>query len=369
MTRELKIAIDCRYVRLDGRHDGISRYSAGIVEALGRLHPVTMLISDDRQLQLLPGLPYAKIASPTSPLEPLVALQVNRLKPDVVWSAMQTMGSFGRRYPLVLTLHDLIYYRHRTPPAQFAWWVRVLWRLYHLSWWPQRFLLSRADALVTVSETTARLMRENHLGRTDAVVVYNAADALPVTSGSRPATDRMPPEKRSLVYMGAFLAYKNVEALVRAAARLPEYTLHLMSRVSPEDRARLRALAPDADLVFHNGASDEEYAETLRNATALVTASLDEGFGIPVVEGMSVGTPAVISDIPIFREVGGDAAVYFDPRDDASIVDAVRSLEDPGEWRRRSVAGVERAAAFSWDASAAVLLQLLEKTARDPGRR
>jgi glycosyltransferase involved in cell wall biosynthesis len=361
----VKIAFDCRYVRLDGRHDGISRYSAGLVAALGDLHEVTMLISDERQLQLLPDLPWQRIGAPTSPFEPLVALQVNRLQPDIVFSPMQTMGSFGRRYRLVLTLHDLIYYRHRTPPSQFAWWLRILWRIYHLAWWPQRVLLNRADAVVTVSETTKRLMSEHRLTRRPVTVVYNAADAV-----GAPVAPRTRPEGGVLVYMGAFLAYKNVDALVRAVARLPEHELHLMSRVTDTERRRLRALAPDARLVFHDGASDEDYDATLRRASALVTASLDEGFGIPVIEGMRVGTPAVISDIPIFREIGGDAAVYFDPADDASFVDAIRGLEAPGEWERRSQAGVREASRFSWARSAEVLLELLGSVAagNKPGR-
>ena len=53
----------------------------------------------------------------------------------------------------------------------------------------------------------------------------------------------------------------------------------------------------------------------LRGATALVSASRDEGFGIPLVEAMALGTPLVVSDIPVFREVGGDAAAYVDPDD------------------------------------------------------
>nr|BFF14077.1 hypothetical protein GCM10025699_53800 [Microbacterium flavescens] len=115
----MRIVVDCRYVRV-GRHDGISRFSAGVVRALAARHDVTMLISDLRQLDKLPDQPHALVRSPTSVLEPLVALQVNRLRPDVVWSPMQTMGSFRRRYPLVLTLHDLIYYTNRTPPPEFA---------------------------------------------------------------------------------------------------------------------------------------------------------------------------------------------------------------------------------------------------------
>ena len=138
----MRILFDCRYTQI-GRHDGISRYTAGLVTALAELHPVTMLVSDHRQLDMLPALPWELMPAPTSPLEPLVARRVNRLRPDVVFSPMQTMGSWGRRYRLVLTVHDLIYYRHRTPPRNLPWYVRLLWRLYHLAWWPQRMLLNR----------------------------------------------------------------------------------------------------------------------------------------------------------------------------------------------------------------------------------
>lgn len=362
----MKIVFDARYTRI-GRHDGISRYTAGLLTALGRLHPVTMLISDHRQLELLPDLPWELVSSPTSALEPLVARTVNRLNPDVVFTPMQTMGSWGRNYRLVLTVHDLIYYRNRTPPRDLPWGVRVLWRLYHLSWWPQRMLLNRADAVVAVSQTTRRLIAEHRLTRRPVSVVYNAADAL----GPRPDEDagggaRTEAATRSLVYMGSFMPYKNVDTLVRAMALLPEYELHLMSRIGDGERERLSALAPQARLVFHGGASDEEYAATLRTATALVTVSRDEGFGIPVVESMSLGTPVIVSDIPIFREIGGEVALYVDPDDAAGIAAAVRALEKPGEWAARSAASMREAARFTWEASAAHLLTVLTATV---GRR
>ncbi|WP_210482006.1 glycosyltransferase family 1 protein [Naasia sp. SYSU D00948] len=360
-----RVVVDCRYVRADGRHDGISRYSAELVTALARRMPLTMLISDPGQLNLLPDMPWHRVSPPTSPLEPLVARQVNRAEPDVVFSPMQTMGTLGRRYRLVLTLHDLIYYRHRTPPAQFSWWVRTLWRLYHLAWWPQRVLLNRAEAVVTVSETTKRLIAEHRLTRRPVVVVPNAAAPSP-----EPVPPRSGPARKTLVYMGTFLGYKNVETLVRAVALLPGYELHLMSRVRPDDRQRLESVAPGARLVFHNGASDEEYRRELLEATALVSASRDEGFGIPLVEAMNVGTPVVVSDIPIFREVGGDVALYADPDDPAAFADAIRRLEKPGEWAARSAASLERAAVYSWDASAEVLADLLLKLAAEsPLRR
>lgn len=352
-----RLVVDCRYVRRDGRHDGISRYSAGITGALGRRMPLTMLIDDERQLALLPDLPWARTRPPAHPLEPLIPRVVNRLRPDVVFSPLQTSGSLGRRYGLVLTLHDLIYYRHRTPPAEFAPWVRLGWRLLYLSTLPQRLLLDRADEVVTVSETVASEIAQHRLTRRRVTVVPNAADGEALTAA-------VPgPRERSLVYMGAFIGYKDVPTLARAAALLPGWTLHLASRVPPAERERLRRLAPAAELVFHDGVDEATYRSLLDGATALVSASRDEGFGLPVVEAMQRGVPVVLTDIPVFREVGGDAALYAPAGDPVGFAAAIGRLEDPGEWARRSAAVLDRVRAYSWDASADRLLPVLERTA------
>ncbi len=113
--------------------------------------------------------------------------------------------------------------------------------------------------------------------------------------------------------------------------------------------------------MVHNGVDDAEYAELLSTAFALVHASLDEGFGIPLIEAMSAGTPIVVSDIPIFREVGADAASYFPATDPDAAAAAIRALEDPVTWRARSARGHQVAARYDWNASAAVLLEVLER--------
>ncbi|MGO8608798.1 hypothetical protein ACC848_38145, partial [Rhizobium johnstonii] len=100
---------------------------------------VTFLIFDERQRAFLPaGADVVVIGDPTAVTEPLAALGLNKRHPDVVFSPMQTIGSLGRRFRLILTLHDTIYYRHRTPPKDLPWYVRVGWRLFHLSYVPQR---------------------------------------------------------------------------------------------------------------------------------------------------------------------------------------------------------------------------------------
>lgn len=351
----MKIVFDCRYTRL-GRHDGISRYGARLVEELAKLHPVTMLISDERQLEMLPDLPWILGTDPTSVREPWIARIVNRAAPDVVFTPMQTMGPGGRDYALVTTIHDLIYYTHRTPPHDLNWALRLLWRAYHLAWWPQRTVLNRADAHLVDSETTRRLMEQHRMSRNPLHVVLLGTEQHP----ERPA--RTAPAEKTLVYMGSFMPYKNVDLLVRALADLPGYRLQLMSRVSEAERARLTALAPDGSLEFVNGASDEQYQRALLAATALVTASRDEGFGLPVVEAQALGTPVLVSDIPIFREIGGPAAGYFHPDRVDEVVAAVRALEAPGEWARRSAAAAEWATRFNWPDAARQLLTILTET-------
>ncbi|PZQ91628.1 MAG: mannosyltransferase [Leifsonia xyli] len=358
----MRILVDCRYTRVP-RHDGISRFAAELTRALAPLahaagHEVVMVISDEAQLTMLPELPWELATAPTSPRELTIARRLNAFAPDVLFSPMQTIGSWGRRYGLVLTLHDLIYYRNRTPPRDLAWPIRLAWRLYHLAWWPQRMLLNRADEVATISQTTERLMREHRLTDRPITIVSNAAD--PVEAD--PA--RRQPASRELVYMGSFMPYKNVETLARALHELPGFRLHLLSRIGAADRARLEALAPAGALLVHDGVTDAEYGELLDRALALVTMSLDEGFGLPLVEAMVRGTPVVVSDIPIFREIGGEAAVYADPRNVTAVVRAIRGLDDAAEWERRSAAARRQADRYDWNRSARVLLELLERVGR-----
>lgn len=359
----MKIAFDCRYVRTE-HHDGISRFSARLVEHLiplvnERGDELVMLISDEKQLNMLPDLPYALISSPTSIREPRVAYQINKLNPDLVFSPMQTIGSRGRKYRLILTVHDLIYYSHPTPPRDLSWPIRLLWRLYHTAWWPQRLLLAKSDAVVAVSRTTKNLITENKLTTKPVYVVHNAADLITDSEAIPTLSER----SQSLVYMGSFMPYKNVETIVQAASLLPQFTLHLLSKISNHEMLRLSSLAPQAKLHFHNGITDEEYFDLLSHATALVSASKEEGFGIPVIEAMNLGTPVVISDIPIFHEIGGEAALYAATESPEDFAQQIHTLEDPAIWVVASRRSSEQAQQFSWSKSAEELFDVFVEVA------
>ncbi|MDY6051613.1 MAG: glycosyltransferase family 1 protein [Rothia sp. (in: high G+C Gram-positive bacteria)] len=363
----MKLFIDARYTRI-GFHDGISRYTASLLFALKdlsdandkRLPPgleLTMVISDERQLAMLPNLPYLTICAPTSALEPTAALQLNRYHPDVVFSPMQTigLGGLGRKFKLMVTLHDLIYYSHPTPPGFLPLPVRLGWRAFHTTYAPQRFLLNKADAVATVSRTTAALMHEHKLTTKPITVVPNAPQADGFVSRQQ-ALALAPHRSKDVLYMGSFMPYKNVETLLQAMKFLPDYRLHLLSKIAPARLAELKPLTGD-NVVFHGGTSDEDYRQLLGTASALLTASRDEGYGLPVVEAQSAGCPVVLSDIPIFREIAPGAS--FAPADSPfAFAQAVRALEGRKLQEANIISGLEDASRYTWEQSALTLLEL-----------
>lgn len=345
-----KIGFDCRYIKPNSQ-DGISRFSIGLFSSLSKMIKLTAIISDPRQLESLPaGTEYITIHKPTSYLEPLISIRLNRHNFAVVYSPMQTIGSLWKRHRLILTVHDLIYYSHPTPPAYFNFFIRLLWRVYHASFLPQKLLLRGADEVVTVSETSKRLIIENKLTSKTVTVVPNATNGL--------AYENLPVEKK-IVYMGSFMPYKNVEDLIRALAELEGYRLLLLSKITDRRRDELSQLAKKLSVTveFANGVSDDEYAKHLSTSTALVHASSDEGFGIPIIEAMSVGCPVVCSDIPIFREIAGSAGLFFEIGNHKQFAEKVRKAHQNRSGMRNGL--VAQAKNFDWEQSAKRLARLL----------
>jgi glycosyltransferase involved in cell wall biosynthesis len=154
--------------------------------------------------------------------------------------------------------------------------------------------------------------------------------------------------------------HKNIEVIIDALAHVSEAKLELWvaghSLLDPGHRAVLERRAAVAGVAprvrFLGPVPYRDVLRYYRGAAAFVFPSFIETFGHPLLEAMVVGTPAVVSDIPAFREIAGDAALYFapdDPRALARAIDALRA--DPEATRQRVDRGRERAAQFSWKAS------------------
>jgi glycosyltransferase involved in cell wall biosynthesis len=124
----------------------------------------------------------------------------------------------------------------------------------------------------------------------------------------------------------------------------------LLSSVSASTAARVR---------FVNGASEAEYQQVLDGSFALLSASKDEGFGIPLIEAMSRAIPVIVSDIAIFKEVAGSAGSYFENTNVADLVSTIRDLEDSSRWAEASAKSLIRSQLFTWDKSATKLLEVV----------
>jgi glycosyltransferase involved in cell wall biosynthesis len=167
--------------------------------------------------------------------------------------------------------------------------------------------------------------------------------------------------------------HKNIGTLIEGLRHVSDSTLELwIAGNSLLDPAHCRELL---ELAARLGLTERvrflgpvPYAELLgyyRGATAFVFPSLIETFGHPLLEAMLAQTPVVVSDIPTFREIAGDTALYFPPLDPKALaarIDAVGA--DPVATQQRVARARERAAGFSWQRSVDGLCEVLERALR-----
>jgi alpha-1,3-rhamnosyl/mannosyltransferase len=106
---------------------------------------------------------------------------------------------------------------------------------------------------------------------------------------------------------------------------------------------------------------DEMLPKLMASAVLVVYPSTYEGFGLPVIEALATGTAVAASDLAVFREVGGDAVAYFDPKDPHSIASLVQAcVEDSGADQARA-GRIARARTFDWQASARIVADRLRE--------
>ncbi len=232
------------------------------------------------------------------------------------------------------------------------------------------------DTVVTVSEATAnslrtylRTKRRRTLPAVAIRIAALGARAFPQT-GFRPS---LVGERPYFVILGTIEPRKNHLLLLnlwaRLAVKLPrspklivigsrgwenEQVVDMLERSS-----RLRGLVEE-----HRGLSDLEVGAWLCGARALLLPSFAEGFGLPLAEALTSGVPVICSDIPVFREVGGDVPEYLDPHDLQAWNDAVLEYSRPDSSGR--AAQLERLARWrvpSWAAHFATVESLLDESA------
>lgn len=177
--------------------------------------------------------------------------------------------------------------------------------------------------------------------------------------------------KPFVLFVSSLWPYKNCDGLLRAWALVrDELEGRQLAIVGPgadeKYAAQLHALAAELgisdDVVFVGGVRLEETVRFYQAADAFVYPSLNETFGLPILEAMACACPVVTSDVSAMPETAGGAAVLCDPRDPASIARGIAEAALPGRDRLRDM-GLRRAAQFTWGATAASTLDVYREAA------
>jgi glycosyltransferase involved in cell wall biosynthesis len=275
-------------------------------------------------------------------------------------------GPFAR----VVTLHDLIFRRlPGTVPTLLRWGTEATV--------PSG--ARRAHRIITGSDAAREdIVSELGLGRELIDVIPHGIAAPPAVPEATVARmrERLAREGRPIALSVATnIPHKNLEVLLRGLVLMaPEERPMLVFAGFGTDGGTLPGLVDELGLardVRLLGALAPDDLEALYAlADVLVTATLYEGFGLPVLEAMARGVLVACSDLPVLREVAGDDAEMLDPREPASIAAALRRLlsGDP-ELERRREHGRERAARYTWAAAATHTLRVFDEAAAVRARR
>jgi glycosyltransferase involved in cell wall biosynthesis len=286
-----------------------------------------------------------------------------RASVDLMHSLGVTAPVWGRFYR-VATVHDLTYLHH--PETHEGIRARVLRLLVPLA-------VRRSDRLIPPSEFTRRDLIE--ILRTPAERI----DVVPHSPRTLRREEPMPEsevrsrfelgDRRVVLSVSAKRPHKNLAALIGALALIPADRRPVLvlpgypTWYEGELRARASELGVAEDVRLLGWLPDRELEGLWRLAQLFVFPSLSEGFGLPPLEAMARGVPVVCSNAGSLPEVVGEAALLFDPRDEAAMAAALeRLLSDENEAQRLARAGKARVAEFTWERTARLTLQSYART-------
>lgn len=304
------------------RHGGVSRYFRELGRALGERHawepvlpPGIHIGSTDLSmphvgpLLRLPARPggIRFLRAVNLRAAKLFARRVRNIA-DVVhptWYHRPSLELWAGK-PLVITVHDMIpeAWPSVTTPEQLA---------------DRAWAIGEAAQILCVSETTRRDLvdRFPSVGERTSVA-HPGMTPLPSVAISRGFEPQF-------VYIGKRGAYKDFATCLRALEAFPAPLVVVGGGPPSEGLIQLLHDTGTSRLVtFRESPDDLDLAELLAGSTALISTSRQEGFGIPPLEALSVGTAIILSDIPVHREVYGEWGTFFEPGDHEDLAEAMR---------------------------------------------
>jgi glycosyltransferase involved in cell wall biosynthesis len=282
---------------------------------------------------------------------------------DVFLSTNSYLTAWLLRVPCAVVVYDLIAFRPEARPQRRAALIER---------GTIRPAIRRSARLICISHATERDLVEmlpDADGRT-AVVPLAADDrfaATPSRAEIEPVIRRHGVEDGFVLATGTLEPRKNLVRLIQAHGGLPPeltdaYPLLVVGPAGWEqDEIAEAAAGHESSVVFTGFVPDEELAALYAACTVFCYPSLYEGFGLPILEAMQAGAPTITSNVSSLPEVGGNATMYVNPVDEDSIRGALeRLLTTPAERAELSERGRRQARAFSWERTAAGVLEQLK---------
>jgi glycosyltransferase involved in cell wall biosynthesis len=269
----------------------------------------------------------------------------------------RALSSVARRR--VVTIHDLTY--RRFPELLQGETLENL----------EREMLrevTRADAVICVSEATrADVLREYSVDPSRVVTIHSG---LGIGPAKQTATAGL--RRPYLLFVSTIEPRKNLDVLLTAFEKLREqgrYSGDLvivgkMGWKAELTAARFKTSRWRDAIQYVDYVGRERLASIYQGADVFVLPSIYEGFGFPLLEAMAYGIPSIAARSSSLPEIGGDAVLYFDPRNSEELADAIeRVTRDPVLRSSLARKASERAAAFRWDKTAEATVALFRKVA------
>jgi glycosyltransferase involved in cell wall biosynthesis len=263
----------------------------------------------------------------------------------------------------IVTVHDLAIYKN---PAWFPSQIFSTKLLVPRS-------LRSADKIIAVSESTRKDLKEIfNVPAKKVKVIYEGAQVkkIPVRS-KNDSLKRFKLWSKYILFIGTLTPRKNIIALLRAYKQIlswepgfSEYQLVLAgakSFKSEEIFDEIKDLKLNKQIKYLGYITHNQKIELMKKATCFTFPSSYEGFGLPVLEAMVLGTPVITSDISSLPEVAGKAALLVNPEKEQEIAKALKKLlSDKKLQARLTKSGLEQAKKFSWDKCAQETIKVYE---------
>lgn len=345
---------------LDRNPGGIGHYTRELYSALRHIGiDVTLLGGGSARLRgsrRLPGL------LTVGQLE--IARLAKRDGLQIIHDPTGSAPMFLTRARRVITIHDVI------PYVQPKTSTGLDWLIYHY-WLP--IAVQRLDAIITVSERSKADIVGHLPVKSKCVHVIPAAAAARFRCLPRQTTEttlsRYGIDFPYILFIGSIEPRKNLKRLMEAYAQVfawsQEWRLVIVGarKAGYAHVSRRFESAPIASHIHFMGyVPDEDLPAFYNGASVFAFPSLYEGFGLPVLEAMSCGTPVVTSNNSSLPEVAGDAAILTDPFDVDTLTFAIRrTLEDHELVAELRLKGLARAQCFSWERAARATAQIYER--------